>query len=187
MNLSTFRSLETMVLADPKSMEMVEWSLGLRPCVSADNMLKEAVWVILGSGISHKAAKRMWDILWSDGRCAHPHKAAALKKWAANYQTYWAEYRAKATDAARIAYLRTLPYMGGRALPYQLAKNLGLTGYCKPDVHLMRLAEAHGYPGDPQAMCEALAAETGRTVAYIDTILWFAAMKGWAYRERGAA
>lgn len=187
MKISFFRFLESLVLADPKGMEMAEWATSLCPCYSAENMLKEAAWVILGSGISHQAAKRMWEVLWSEGNCNHPHKNAALKEWWGNYKTYWGEFLSKRGEIEKLAYLRTLPYMGGKALVYQLAKNLGITGYCKPDVHLMRLAETHGYPGDPQAMCEALAAETGRTVAYIDTILWFAAMKGWAYRERGAA
>ncbi|MBU1001637.1 MAG: hypothetical protein KKE73_03835 [Proteobacteria bacterium] len=180
LSATDYTDLELRTLADTEGQRQAVWACELTPCTSAEDMLAEAVWVILGSGISYNAARSMERELNDTGRCAHPGKAKAIAYWQKNYKGIWAEYSAKATDAERLAYLRRQPYFRGDALPFLLAKNLGMTSYCKPDVHLVRLAARHGYES-AQAMCEDLARQSGHTVAYVDTIIWFAAMKGWAY------
>lgn len=181
MDVQAFLDLEALVLADREGRDMAAWALALTPCMGWEAMRDEYCWVVLCSGISFRAARSMEATWCQFMACAHPMKRWALVAAWDNAPEWWGSYSAATDDAARLAYLRTLPMMGGRALPYQLCKNLGITKFCKPDVHLVRLAEIHGHPGDPQGMCEALAAATGRTVAYIDTVVWYAAMRGWAY------
>lgn len=180
MDTHRFSSLESRVLGDPEGRQHAFWAASLNPCETAQHFLGEACWVILGSGISHKAARSMERALDETGHCAHPAKDRAIQYWRKNFEGMWEEYLSKTTDEERLAYLRKQPYFRGNALPFQLAKNLGITSYCKPDVHLVRLARMYHYP-EPQAMCEALSESTGHTVAYLDTILWFACMRGWAY------
>gem|GEM_PF-4795236 len=180
--LPPFGALENLVLADAEGVDMAEWARGLSPCPDAVTMLRQYIWVVLCSGISYRAARSMEEHLNETGRCSHPHKDKAIQTMFRRYRGCWQEYQHASTDAERLRIIRTWPYMGGKALPFQLGKNLGITGFCKPDVHLNRLAALHGWV-EPQAMCEALArGEFGQTVAYVDTVLWFAAMKGWAYK-----
>lgn len=180
MDLAEFRALEALVRADPEGRRMAAWALALTPCTSWEAFLDEYCWVVLGSGISHRAARSMEATWCQFMACAHPMKRRALITAWDSAREWWSSYSAASDDAGRLAFLRTLPMMGGQALVYQLCKNLGITGYCKPDVHLVRLARRCGTQ-TPQRMCEALAAATGRTVAYVDTVLWYAAMRGWAY------
>ena len=87
------------------------------------------------------------------GHCGHPHKDTAIARMRRQYRGCWQEYQHASTDAERLRVIRTWPYMGGKALPFQLAKNLGVTGFCKPDVHLNRLASLYGWK-EPQGMTE---------------------------------
>ncbi|MGV8041499.1 MAG: hypothetical protein AB2L07_16035 [Thermoanaerobaculaceae bacterium] len=65
--------------------------------------------------------------------------------------------------------LCSLPWIGP-ATSRHLAKNLGLN-VAKPDRHLVRIAEATGYPS-AEILCRAIAAEVGDTVAVVDVVLW---------------
>ena len=177
-----FIEMESKVKSDLEGSEMALWAANLQPCISYVQFIREAQWVIFCSGISAKAARSMQLKYSKTGECKHPHKNKAVQLWDKHGEKWWSEYRMHEDNDERIAYLRTLPYMGGKALIYQLAKNLGITGYCKPDVHLLRLADAFGYEHHPQVMCEEISHRTRYTVAYVDTILWFAAMKRWAYK-----
>jgi hypothetical protein len=174
MDAGAFRDIERRVLADEEGAAIAQWAERLQPCESADKFLSEAIWVILCSGISYRAARTMEKKLHDTGECSHPGKNKAIGAWLENYERWWLAFDELETGEARVTFLRTLPYMGP-ALSCQLAKNLGVTDYCKPDRHLIRIAGDIG----PQAMCEALAAATDKTVAYIDTVVWFAAMRSW--------
>jgi len=181
-SLPNFAKLEALVVHDPEGADMAAWARGLSPCPDAETMLGEYEWVVLCSGISYRAARSMQSNLARTGHCGHPHKDTAIARMRRQYRGCWQEYQHASTDAERLRVIRTWPYMGGKALPFQLAKNLGVTGFCKPDVHLNRLASLYGWK-EPQGMCAALAKKYGETVAYVDTVLWFAAMQGWAYKE----
>lgn len=175
-----FEAMETKVLLDPEGKKQAEWAENLEPMKTATKFRNEAIWVIFCSGISFRAARTMEQRYYETGECKHPHKAKAIKAWEKNYERWWDHYCEYSTDKGRLDFLRTLPYFGGEALVYQFCKNLGITDYCKPDVHLKRLAERWGAES-AQELCESIAEWTGCTVAYIDTILWFSAMKRWAY------
>ena len=58
---------------------------------------------------------------------------------------------------------------------YHLAKNCG-ADVAKPDVHLQRLAEAHGTT--VHDLCADLASRTGYRIATIDLVLWRACANG---------
>lgn len=176
MTPETYAALESRTLADAEGAELCAWVNGLKRCESAEAFLREAVWVILCSGVSYRAARTMEAKWLATGECSHPGKAAAIRAWTANHALWWLSYQERKTDADRIAYLATLSYMGP-ALRYQLAKNLGCLGVCKPDRHLIRIADSAGTT--PQALCEDLSRATGRNVAFVDSVLWFAAMRRW--------
>jgi hypothetical protein len=178
--LGSFHKLETLCENDFEGKEMIQWVLNLKECESSSKFLSEAIWVIMCSGISYKAARTMEKKYHETGICKHPHKNKAVKSWEKNYKEWWDEYSLLFTESKKLEFLKTLPYMGGKALVYQLAKNLGFKNVCKPDVHLNRLAQINGYRS-PQIMCKEISDDTGKFLSYIDTILWFSAMKGWAY------
>lgn len=179
--ISFFESMHQLVLADEEGRGQAEWAKNLKPCTDRELFRAEAIWVILGSGISYRAARSMQKLYEEEGVIRHTGKANAIRLWEHNYKNWWRTYNTIRTEGAKLAFLRTLPYFKGEALIYQFAKNLGITGYCKPDVHLKRLAQQRGYD-TPQEMCAFISMHTKHTVAYIDTILWFAAMKRWAYK-----
>lgn len=179
--LLNFHELEKLCENDSEGKEMISWVLNLKQCLSASKFLSEAIWVIMCSGISYKAARTMEKKYHDNGICNHPHKNNAIKLWEKNHKEWWDEYDLLFNDPEKMEFLKTLPYMGGKALVYQLAKNLGFKNVCKPDVHLNRLAKINGFRS-PQRMCKEISDNTGKFISYIDTILWFSASKGWAYK-----
>jgi hypothetical protein len=90
---------------------------------------------------------------------------------------FW-HWNAWVTDALideQLAWLRKLPWIG-KITAYHMAKNLGVD-CCKPDRHLVRLAQV--IDSEPETLCHDLAAATGDRVATVDTVLWRAANLGW--------
>lgn len=177
-----YNYLESKVISDEEGIIHANWAKNLQPCVSAGVMLGEATWIIFCSGISYKAARSMQRLYLNKGICNHRNKYNAIKKWEENYKEWWQVYCECFSNKEKIEFLSTLPYFRGEALVYQLCKNLGIVDYCKPDVHLKRLALKWKF-SNPQILCEKIAFYSGQTVAYVDTILWFAAMKKWAYED----
>ena len=68
----------------------------------------------------------------------------------------------------KLAFCQMLPFIGV-ITKHHLAKNLGLDTI-KPDVHLMRLANAERI--SPMALCARLAFQTGYRASTIDSIVW---------------
>lgn len=58
----------------------------------------------------------------------------------------------------------------GKITCFHLARNLGLD-FVKPDVHLVRIAEACGYD-EPKNMCQVISEATGDRLGVVDAILW---------------
>ena len=75
----------------------------------------------------------------------------------------------KQIAASPLEALRRFDYIG-EVTVYHLAKNLGVD-VAKPDRHLVRLANAHGY-SNPHHFCAAVSAATGLRVHAVDSILW---------------
>ncbi|GEM_PF-2125761 len=79
----------------------------------------------------------------------------------------WVAFEKEFLDRRSPESLQRLPFIGP-ILACHLARNLGNTEVCKPDVHLVRLAKHYGF-GSVQLMCESL----GRPAGKVDLILWY--------------
>jgi hypothetical protein len=157
----------------------ISWAEDIQPCESADDFALEHAFVVCNSGMKAQIAV----VIYRKVRAAllagrpvvevfgHKGKAAAIEHvWASRAQLF-AEFTAAAD---KLTFLESLPWIGG-ITKYHLAKNFGVP-CCKPDRHLVRIAE--GYGTTPEALCRRLADETLNSVPVIDTVLWRAANLG---------
>jgi hypothetical protein len=101
----------------------------------------------------------------------HPGKAAAIDDIWSRRETLFVGYL---SAKAKLNFLADLPWIGA-ITKLHLAKNLGASA-AKPDVHLLRIANADGV--SPAQLCRRLARLTGYKVTTIDTILWRACADG---------
>lgn len=167
----------------------IEWSEGLSFPETAEEFAGEAIWVVLCSGFSARAARgimdRLWPMLGFDRRgvlsCSdkqlravvkHPLKAAAIERIWRDRKELFADlqtHRGSVDDT--LAFLETLPHIGP-VTRFHLAKNIGID-CAKPDIHLTRIAQACGETVD--ALCRRLAEATGDRIATVDYVLWRAA------------
>lgn len=98
-----------------------------------------------------------------------------------SFRNRWLSLRATFYDANSLQ--QSLPYIGP-VTKFHLARNIGLsTDHAKPDLHLVRYAEVHGFVGEGrvQEMVANLAHLSGETVGVADFALWL-----WLSHERGA-
>jgi len=180
MNPERFKYLEVQALGTEQGRKILSWADTLGPCTSARDFFAEFVWVVMCSGVREEIARIMERKYWETGVCRHKGKARAIAMMRSMMPGAWEVYRRLRGDAERLAFIRKFPYMRGKALCFQFAKNLGMVDFCKPDMHLCKLADERlHFPGGPQGMCEALADEFGITVAYVDTAIWFFCKKQW--------
>lgn len=165
--------------------EDVRWAQGLAP--PEDNFAAEAIYVICNSGMKHMVAtgiyRRVMTALHAGASAGsvfrHGEKAAAIDHiW--QHRIALLVGFLQASD--RLAYCASLPFIG-EITKYHLAKNFGVD-VAKPDVHLQRLAALHDTT--PQALCAALARETGLRVATVDMVLWRACATGVLDSHTGA-
>jgi hypothetical protein len=157
----------------------IAWAERLAPPRSADAFAREAVYVIVNSGMKNTVALRIFE------RCMerlevgmplrsafkHPGKSRAIR-------TIWRE-REQLFDAYcaaddKLGFCAGLPWIGP-VTSYHLAKDLG-ADLAKPDVHLARLARVDRTT--VERLCRRLARQTGYRVATVDTILWRACEQG---------
>jgi predicted nucleic acid-binding protein len=160
------------------------WSENIQPPVTPDDFALEVIYVICNSGMRFTVATEIYKKVraelamqrYEDFRSAgrvfgHKAKAAAIDRiWRQRFDL-WAAYMAAAD---KLAWLQTLPWIGP-ITKFHLGKNFGLD-VVKPDVHLARLAKLHDTT--PDALCAALARQTGYRKATIDTLLWRACAVG---------
>lgn len=181
--ISAVDFLQLLVLLDDQGRDDVAWAENRCPPADAEDFALETIYVICNSGMRFTVARLIYDkvvALLKEGKPVNGNilgksgKAAAIDKiWAAR-QTYFDGFMASATDAERLSWCGTIPWIGG-ITKYHLAKNFGVN-VAKPDVHLQRLADRENVT--VQQLCERLAAETGYRVATVDTILWRACATG---------
>lgn len=160
----------------------IRWSESLRPPRLSVPFALEVVFVICNSGMKNTVARRIFDRVEQaivQGQpvidvFGHRGKAAAIEQVWRDKQQLLAGYLAADGLPARLAYLESLPWIGG-ITKYHLAKNFG-EDVAKPDVHMQRLADREGCT--VQQLCERLAAQVGLRVATVDTVLWRACANG---------
>lgn len=157
----------------------IRWASSIEPCGGPMEFASEAIWVILNSGMKEQVARGIWTRMQRvlvRGESAstvfgHAGKCSAIDTIWGGMVDLFADFEA-ADD--KVAWCETLPWIGS-ITKYHLAKNLGVD-CCKPDRHLIRMAEW----GDetPDQLCARLAAATGDRIAAVDTVLWRAANLG---------
>jgi hypothetical protein len=146
----------------------------------------EATWCIIGSGITHVAARKINGYVQphmerGDDAC----EVVKNRNKAAGINMVWRDrdrlFRAILDEAGKpdgdpLAVIADVPVLRGPAIRYHFGKNIGLQ-VAKPDLHLSRLAK---YSGETvQGLCERLARETGELVPVIDYVLFRACQQGW--------
>ena len=172
LTLAQFRELEAVLRARGYN-EMITWSETIMPPTDARTFAKEAIYVICNSGMNFLTAN---GIYWKCVRAlarghssatvfGHPGKTKAIDYIWAHRKVLFAAFEIAEN---KLAYCHTLPFIGS-ITKHHLAKNLGLDTI-KPDVHLMRLAQAERV--SPMALCARLAYQTGYRQSTIDSILW---------------
>jgi len=159
-----------------------EWARDVRLCGDADTFATEAVWVIISAGMKNQVAENIFRNVMSylkENRSPslvfrHRGKVRAIQQIWQNREHLYASFRVTMSDNAKLAFLETLPWIGG-ITKFHLARNLGLD-VCKPDRHLVRVAQS--YFTTPKELCTRLAVETGDRVGVVDVVLWRAANLG---------
>lgn len=163
----------------------ITWAESLRPCSNADDFALEHAFVVCNSGMKAQIARpifeRVKDALLTghsvSARFGHVGKVQAINTVWSHREQFYSAWHAWVIDAPidqQLAWLQKLPWIG-KITAYHMAKNLGVD-CCKPDRHLVRLAELAD--SEPETLCHTLAAATGDRVATVDTVLWRAANLG---------
>jgi hypothetical protein len=157
----------------------IQWSETCGPPKTAEDFAQEAIFVICNSGMRNNIARKIYQrvaaAVGAGGSASdvfgHAGKAAAIDR-------IWRErealFDAYLTSSDKVAYLETLPWIGG-ITKWHLAKNFGVD-CVKPDVHLQRLARHHGVT--PTELCAPLSAASGLKIRTIDLLLWRACANG---------
>lgn len=153
--------------------------------------MREAAWVVLCSGFSESAVRRVfaqlslcffdWESAQEVSRYREHCRVAALSRFrnarkidailcAASFlcEFGFAEFKSWVL-AEPFKALRSLPYIGPVTV-FHLAKNLGIP-VAKPDRHLMRIATQMGY-SDVQSLCGDVASFTGEPIQVVDIVFW---------------
>lgn len=157
----------------------VSWSETIQPPATPAEFAQEAIFVICNSGMKHTVATGIFDRVMKAIRAGKPAGEAFGHVGKTNAIDYIWLHQEKLFHEFLMAenqvdYCASLPWIGG-ITKYHLAKNFGVD-CAKPDVHLQRLADAHGETVD--GLCQRLAKQTGYRVATVDVILWRACAIG---------
>jgi len=182
MRLEEYNSLKSKI-AEMGYGHEIEWASKLKPCEGAQEFFWEYLWVICNSGVKNQVARtifrRVVDALISgepvSEHFGHPGKSQAIETVRKEYRELFEVYRKCPGDASRLDFLAGLPWIG-EITKFHLAKNLGITSICKPDRHLVRIADSFGM--NPQDLCEKLSSQSGDSVAVVDSVIWRAANLG---------
>ncbi len=160
-------------------------------CTDRD-LLREYGWVVAACGLTPQVLYKLWDRLseafrrWDpeavaarpeDVRIAalgvmkNPRKIRAILDFALDLARHPGEMERLAALPVKeaLARLATLPYVGANN-KYHLARNLGWDVVCRtgPVSRLAAYLET-----TPEALCGAIAGETGERVRTVDLVLWY--------------
>lgn len=161
-----------------------EWAQNVRAPETPEALACEYTWVVVNSGMHHRAARAIMDRVWPrlvaglpiyPAAFGHAGKALAIGVMWDQRERRLAAFRELGGEVERVlAWCESLPWIGA-ITKYHLAKNLG-ADVAKPDRWLVRLAAAEVTTVDE--LCRRLAAETGDRVATVDVVLWRACAVG---------
>lgn len=181
MTVRQYRELRTRLIADGFADEIL-WAETVHPPESAHDLWSEYGFVVVSSGMKATVAREIWNrvaLAVAHGRRAvevfgHPGKAKAIDEFRARRSSRLMEFRALRTDADRLAWCETLPWIGP-ITKYHLAKNLGVD-VAKPDRWMERVAAASGET--VEGLATRLSLATGDRVATVDLVVWRACERG---------
>jgi len=178
MNTDEYLSLKQNLI-DKGYAEEIDWAETIQPCESSIVFFQEFMWVVLSSGMKNQIARMIWDriieamdagIPISDV-FGHKGKIQAIETVCKNRNKLFEDYQ---QTSDKLLFLESLPWIG-KITKYHLAKNLGLD-FCKPDRHLVRIAEEHNTT--PTELCEKLSVATGDRIGTVDQVIWRSANLG---------
>lgn len=180
------------IIIDEGYAHEIDWQYELEfTTICEIDLLREAAWVILSSGMREKTIRNKfqaisktfgyWESACNISRRASLYKKRALKIFNHEKKIDAIVYIAReiellgvdrfkaSIESEGIDFIISMPYMG-RATSYHYAKNIGFD-VVKPDRHLIRITSATGYKS-PNHLCQAISDEVGDRLSVIDLVLW---------------
>jgi hypothetical protein len=149
------------------------------PEITYDMFFQEYIWVVFNSGWKEQIARKYVEKFMKDHDPSimknHRLKYPALTSALEHSHEWFDSFNQTET---KLEYLRSLPMMGGEALGYHLARNLGID-CVKPDRWLKRLAKRFAFE-TPLELCQRVQIDIGNTekLGVIDVIFWRGANLG---------
>ncbi len=154
----------------------VEWCETRPPLETLDgyDFFCEYVWVVLSAGMQSQVAEKIFhryleNIGNPEKAINHLKKRDAVESAILNYPIWLKTVKSLKTDAERVEYLDTLPFIG-KITKFHLARNIGIE-CVKPDIWLVRVAKHFGYP-TPLDLCEYIKKSIGENLGVIDVVIW---------------
>lgn len=143
--------------------------------LTADKFFQQYTFVVLCSYWKEQYARKEWQKYFDTGDfevISNRKKRAAIFNALPNASIWFDRLMKRPDDKHKLEYIRTLPWMGGEALGYHLARNIGID-CVKPDRHLKRLADQFGF-NSPLELCQHVREEigNGEKIGVIDLIFW---------------
>jgi hypothetical protein len=177
----SFFDFALLYIIDKGYQHEIDWSQNVKwENQTPASFIREYVWVVLCSGFKEQYARPIEKRFWSDIEAGkpdpfaiikHPAKKKAIVSMMSNLMLHFTVLKGIASHDERLTYLRSLPYMGGEALGYQLGRNLGLD-LVKPDRWLIRAATRWDY-STPYELCKAIQDwRPEMRIGTIDMVLW---------------
>jgi hypothetical protein len=181
MNIEQYLNLKDFIINAGYEDEIF-WAETVRFPKDALSFFCEYAWVVINSGMKNQIAHKIWHrvtgALYSGipvfSVFRHPGKAAAIQKVWDKREDYF-QSLILCPSKEMLSWLHNLPWIGP-ITKFHLAKNLGLD-VCKPDRHLIRIANKFGKT--PEKLCEELAKATGDRIGTVDLVIWRAANLGY--------
>lgn len=159
--------------------------------IDAKGFFFEYVWVVLASGFKVERARPFFDAFYKSGKgipekCdvskvyKNSRKQEAIQNMIPIYHQVFDVLKSK-EGLTKLEYLETLPFIGP-VTKFHISKNLGISDFAKPDIHLNRLCKIFKFES-AQSLCEYISKETGEKVSVVDLILWFYCSENLGYKE----
>lgn len=177
MNISEYKAIQYQVAEAGYAAE-IDWANNIEECQDCYVFRDEYCWTVINSGMKEQVARLIWERIKAaraegfstSTAFRHKQKVAAIDTMFDHCADRFREWK---NSADRLAYLRTLPFMGPITV-WHFAKNLGMD-VAKPDRHLVRIA---GSIEAVMPLCKELSRLSGDRIACVDTTLWRAANLG---------
>lgn len=143
------------------------------PDVTKEMFFREYSYVVINSGWKQQIANKYHEKFMKSKDPSifirHPLKYPALTALLSNCNSWYAKYM---ESRNKLEYVRSLPMMGGDALGYHLARNLGID-CVKPDRWLIRLSKSFEFK-TPYDMCVRVQTDINNSekLGVIDLVFW---------------